>query len=267
VDWGLLGGLLKLGGAAAVAVSLGAYLLQDKLIFFPQPFTELEHGAVAARHPEVADVFLQAADGTRIHGWHVKPRANAPLVLYFGGNAENVAWLLDELPRRDTGTAWLLIDYRGYGASGGAPSERALSADALTWYDYGAKTTSHIFALGRSLGSGVAVRLAAERKLDGLILVAPFDSLAAVGQAHYPYLPVRALLKHRFDSLALAPKLDVPLLCIVATHDEIIPPEHAKRLFDAWSGPKRLVELAAGHNDIDQQRDYWPSVRRFIAGR
>ena len=263
----MLGGLLKLGGAAAVAVSLGAFLLQDKLIFFPRPFTEPEHRAIAARHADVADVFLQAADGTRIHAWHIKSQANAPLVLYFGGNAENVAWLIDELPRRDTGASWLLIDYRGYGASGGAPSERALNADALTWYDYGAGRNSHIFALGRSLGSGVAVRLATERRLEALILVAPFDNLAAVGQRHYPYLPVRLLLTHRFDSLALAPQLDVPLLCIVATHDEVIPPEHAKRLFDAWHGPKRLVELAAGHNDIDEHPAYWPSVRSFLAAR
>ena len=262
----MLGGLLKLGGVAAVGLSLGVYLLQDKLIFFPQPFAEPEHRAIAARHPNVADVFLQAADGTRIHAWHFKA-ANAPLVLYFGGNAENVAWLLDELPRHDTGAAWLLVDYRGYGASAGAPSERELNADALIWYDYGATTTSHIFALGRSLGSGVAVRLATERKVDGLILVAPFDSLAAVGAHHYPYLPVRLLLKHRFDSLALAPNLKVPLLCIVATHDAVIPAEHAKRLFDAWAGPKRLVELAAGHNDIDHHPAYWPSVRAFLAAR
>ena len=111
------------------------------------------------------------------------------------------------------------------------------------------------------------MRLATERQLDGLILAAPFDSLAAVGAHHYPYLPVRLLLKHRFDSLALAPKLKVPLLCIVATHDAVIPAEHAKRLFDAWAGPKRLVELAAGHNDLDHHPDYWPSVRAFLAAR
>lgn len=259
--------MLKLGGAAAVALSLGVYFLQDKLIFFPRPLTEFEHRAIAAAHADVADVFLQADDGTRIHAWHVKSRANAPLVLYFGGNAENVSWMLDELPRHATDAAWLLIDYRGYGSSAGAPSERALNADAVAWYDYGAKTASHMFALGRSLGSGVAVRLAAERKLDGVLLVAPFDSLAAVGKRHYPYLPVQLLLKHRFDSLALASQLDVPLLCIVATHDEVIPAEHAKRLFEAWHGPKRLVEMAAGHDDIDRNPDYWPRVRAFVAGR
>ena len=105
MDWGLLGALLKLGTAVAVAVPLAAYLLQDKLIFQPQPLAEPQRQAIAARHPDVADTFLQAADGTRLHAWHIKSAPGAPLVLYFGGNAEEVSWLLDELPRRDTGAA------------------------------------------------------------------------------------------------------------------------------------------------------------------
>src|SRR5207249_8029280 len=131
-----------------------AYLMQDKLIFLTRPLPESEHRAIAARHREVADVFLQAADGTRVHAWHVKTKSaeHARLALYFGGNAEEVSWMLDELPRRKAVTEWLLVDYRGYGASRGAPSERALNDDALLWYDYAAKLGSEqIVALGRSL--------------------------------------------------------------------------------------------------------------------
>jgi pimeloyl-ACP methyl ester carboxylesterase len=266
MEWGLLV-LVKLGVALALAVPLAAYLMQDKLIFQARPLSELERQAIAARHPQVADIFLQAADGTRLHAWHIKAIAGAPLVLYFGGNAEEVSWLLDELPRRHTGAAWLLVDYRGYGSSGGAPSEQSLTNDALAWYDRFADSSPRIFAFGRSLGSGVAVRLAAERPLAGVVLVAPFDSMVDVAKHHYPYLPVGLLLKHRFDSLSLAPKITVPLLCIVATHDEVIPPEHAKRLYDAWGGPKQWVELAAGHNSTDNHPDYWPSIRAFLAAR
>ncbi|HEY3075102.1 MAG TPA: alpha/beta hydrolase [Burkholderiales bacterium] len=265
MDWGLLGALVKLGAAVAVAVPLAAYLLQDKLIFQPQPLAEPQRQAIAARHPDVADTFLQAADGTRLHAWHVQGPAGAPLVLYFGGNAEEVSWMLEQLPQGAAG--WLLIDYRGYGSSGGAPSERSLSADALAWYDRFAPANSQIFAFGRSLGSAVAVRLASERPLAGLILVAPFDSLAEVGKHHYPFLPVGLLLKHRFDSLSLAPKIAAPLLCVVAAHDEVIPVAHAKRLYDAWAGPKRWIEFAAGHNSIDHHPDYWPSIRAFLAAR
>ena len=127
--------LVKLGAAVVLGVSLAAYLMQDKLIFLPRPLTDEQHRAIAARHPDVGDVFLQSADGARVHAWHVKVKSadNAPLALYFGGNAEGVSWMLDELPRRELVTEWLLIDYRGYGASGGAPSERALNDDALLW--------------------------------------------------------------------------------------------------------------------------------------
>src|SRR6267142_1304395 len=249
MDFGSLAALVKLIAALAVAVPLTAYVMQDKLIFQTRPRSEQERQAIAARHPQVADTFLQAADGTRLHAWHFQAAPDAPLVLYFGGNAEEVSWLLDELPRRDTGAAWLLV------------------ADALAWHERFAPTSPRIFAFGRSLGSGVAVRLAAERPLAGLVLVAPFDSMVEVGKRHYPFLPVSWLLKHRFDSLSLAPKVTAPLLCIVATHDEVIPAEHAKRLYDAWGGPKQWVELAATHNSIDGHPDYWPAIRAFLAAR
>src|SRR5437899_441121 len=98
MDFGSFAVLIKIVATVAVAVPLTAYLMQDKLIFQPRPLAEAEHAAIAARHPEVADIFLQAADGTRLHAWHVKSRPESPLVIYFGGNAEEVSWLLDELP-------------------------------------------------------------------------------------------------------------------------------------------------------------------------
>jgi len=267
MDPGSLSALIKIVAAVVVAVPLTAYLMQDKLIFQPRPMAEAERQTIAARHPEFADPFLQAADGTRLHAWHIKSKPDAPLVLYFGGNAEEVSWMLDEIPRQETGANWLLVDYRGYGASGGTPSEQSLESDAVAWYDRFAPTNKRIVAFGRSLGSGVAVHLAAERKLDAIILIAPFDSMVEVGKRHYPFLPVTWLLRHRFDSLSLAPKLDVPFLCVVATRDEVIPAEHAKRLYDAWGGPKKWLELVASHNSIDGHPDYWPSIRSFLAAR
>jgi pimeloyl-ACP methyl ester carboxylesterase len=175
--------------------------------------------------------------------------------------------MLDQLAyRKTTSAAWLLVDYRGYGASGGAPSEEAFAADALAWYDFAAKESSRIYAFGRSLGSGVAVRMAAERRIDGMILVTPYDSMTAVARHHYPLLPVGVLLRHRFDSLALAPKMAAPLLCIAATNDEVVPIDHARRLYDAWAGPKRWLQIAAGHNSTDDQPEYWPAIEAFLAG-
>jgi len=267
MDFGSLAALIKVLAAVVVAVPLTAYLMQDKLIFQPRPLAEPERQAIATRHPEVADIFLQAADGTRLHAWHLKSAPGAPLVIYFGGNAEEVSWMLDELPRHGSGASWLLVDYRGYGSSGGTPSEQSLESDAAAWYDHFAATSPRIVAFGRSLGSGVAVHLAAERRLEGIVLIAPFDSMVQVGKRHYPLLPVDWLLRHRFDSISLAPKLTTPLLCIVATHDEVIPAEHAQRLYEAWAGPKKMVALAAGHNSIDGHPDYWPSIRAFLSAR
>jgi uncharacterized protein len=235
------------------------YLAQDSLIFFPQPVPEARRAQIASQRP-VESVFIDAEDGTRLHAWHVK---GDPLVMYFGGNAEEVSWMLDDAVRRAPGTGWLLVDYRGYGSSGGKPSEKALVADALRWYDRFPENRRYLF--GRSLGSGVAVQLAAQRPVAGVILVAPFDSLVEVGKHHYPVLPVGLLLRHRFDSASVAPKIMAPLLCIVAARDEIIPAVHAQRLYDAWGGPKQLITLeGAGHNSTDNHANYWPSIAAFI---
>ena len=272
MDPSSFGVLVTLVAALAFGTPLAAYVLQDKLIFQQRPLSEAEHRAVAQRHPEAADIFLQSEDGTRLHAWHVKGAPEAPLVLYFGGNAEEVSWMLDQLRERaaaaeEPRAAWLLVDYRGYGASEGAPSEQALTADALAWYDRFAGSSARVYAFGRSLGSGVAVQLAAARRLDGVVLVAPFDSLVQVGKRHYPLLPVGLLLKHRFDSLARAPGITAPLLCIAAAQDEVIPPQHARRLFDAWAGAKRWVEVPGLHNEMDRQPEFWPSIGAFLAAR
>jgi len=254
---------LDFGLGALALVVLGfpllMYLAQDSLIFHPQRLPEAQRIAVAQKS-NVESVFLDAADGTRLHAWHVK---GEPLILYFGGNAEEVSWMLDSVARRTPGIGWLLVDYRGYGASGGSPSEKNLVADALRWYDTYKVNKTYVF--GRSLGSGVAVQLAAARPLAGVILVAPFDSLVEVAKHYYPFLPVNWMLKHRFDSVALAPKISAPLLCIVATQDEIIPAQHSKRLFEAWGGDKQWVGLVgAGHNSTDNAANYWDSIIAFL---
>lgn len=264
---GLIASALKIVLAVALGLPLVVYLAQDGLIFYRQPLSEARRADIVKRYPAVEEILLNTEDGTRLHAWHV--RAPGPLVLYFGGNAEEVSWMIKGAAA-GPGVGWLLMNYRGYGASEGSPSERALVADAKTLYDHaltlpgvGAK---RIYAFGRSLGSGVAVALAAERPLAGVILASPFDSLAAVAKRYYWYLPVDLLLRHRFDSIALAPALKQPLLCLIAERDEIIPPVHGERLFDAWGGAKRKVMLRqASHNTTDAHPLFWPSVREFLA--
>jgi pimeloyl-ACP methyl ester carboxylesterase len=252
--------------AVAVGVPLLVYLAQDALIFLRQPLAEARRAQIA-RQADVAEVWITAGDGTRVHAWHLK--AGPALVLYFGGNAEEVSWMLEVARAETPGVSWLLADYRGYGLSAGSPSQKALVHDALALYDRAAALpgvdAKRIHLLGRSLGSGVAVALAAERPVAGLMLVTPFDSLLAVAQRYYWFLPVRWMLRHPFDSIALAPRLDTPLLCLIAEHDEVIPPEHAERLFASWRGPKRKVLLpGVGHNTVDDAQRFWPAIREFL---
>jgi fermentation-respiration switch protein FrsA (DUF1100 family) len=194
-----------------------------------------------------------------------------PLVIYFGGNAEEVSHMA-ALASRFPGWALLAVNYRGYGGNAGKPSERAFFADALSVYDWAASRVDvlpeRIVALGRSIGSGVAVYLAAKRSLCGVVLVTPYDSLRAVAQRHYPYLPVALLLKHPFDSVSRAPAISTPLLVIAAARDSVIPPEHARALFAKWHGPKIWRESQdSGHNDLDGDPGYWAAIAAFLADR
>ena len=243
--------------ALVLAVPVALYVGQDRLIFHPQPESP-------NAFPGAESVFMQTRDGTRLHAWHL---AGSPLVLYFGGNAEEVSWMLRRAAQQAPGIGWLLVDYRGYGLSAGSPSEVALSSDAIEWFDYAKEKLEarQVVLFGRSLGSGVAVQLAAARAVDGVILVTPYDSMTSVASHHYPYLPVSWMLKHPFDSLARAPAIAAPLLCLVAERDQVIPVVHSKRLFEAWKGPKRWVELSgAGHNSTDDVPAFWQAIREFL---
>ena len=249
-----------------IGLPLVVYALQDRLLFHPYPLHESQRAELRKRFPTVEEVFLDS-NGQKIHAWHVRAPAGAPLILYFGGNAEDVSGMLEDALTQAPGVGWLLVSYRGYGASEGSPSAAGMIEDALQWHDHAVKEFKprQVFVFGRSLGSGAAVQLAAQRPLAGVVVVTPFDNLAAVAKRHYWYLPVDLLLRHRFDSIQLASKIAAPLLCIAAEQDVVIPPEHARRLFDAWGGPKQWLLLAgAGHNSTDGVPAFWQAVTAFL---
>ena len=209
------------------------------------------------------------ATGSR-SGWLVKPADTiAPLLVYFGGNAEEVSWLI-AMAHRFEGRAIALVNYRGYGESTGRPSEAALLADAVAVYDaFVARSDvngTQTAVMGRSLGSGVAVHVAAHRAVDRVVLVSPYDSIAAVGAAHFPSMLVRVVLIDRYDSATQAPAIKTPLLAIAGTRDDIIPIEHSRRLYALWGGDKHWLELpGAGHNDLQDHPQYWPAIATFAA--
>lgn len=253
--------------AVLLGVPAAAWFAQERLIFFPQPVVSTAHLPVEAKPLEIV-----ATDGTRLRGWMRRADAvPAPVVLYFGGNAEEVSGTLVD-PRWPRDWTIVAVNYRGYGTSEGAPGETALVADALAIHDAVAARPDvdarRIVAFGRSLGTGVAVKLGAARPLAGVILVSPFDSLVALGRTHYPWLPVSVLLRHRFDSGADAGRIQAPLLAIVADRDSIIPHERSRALYDAWAGPKSwLVVPAADHNTLSVPDAFWNGVAGFLGAR
>ncbi len=257
--------------AAFVLLHALLYFAQNRLIFFPQPLAEAVRAAVHRAVPDAEEISLPTADGHRLHGWFVPNGAvggQAPALIYFGGNAEEVSPLALQAAQLG-GISFVLFNYRGYGLSTGEPGEKALFEDALEIYDRIASLPQvdrkRIVVMGRSLGSGVATYLASRRPVAAVVLVTPYDSLAAVARTHYPYLLTGLLLRHAFDSAARARTIDAPMLALIAGGDTIIPPKHGEALAKAWRGPAAAVVLpGVGHDDISLHPGYWKAIRDFL---
>lgn len=265
-----LSAVARLAGVlvAAYAAIAGALFVGQEALLFPG------HAAgapvVQPAGWSLVDIHLDAPDGVRLRGHLVKPPGPpAPLLIYYGGNAEWSGALATEVAGWGA-RAVLLMDYRGYGSSDGTPSEASLVADALAAYDLATQRPdvagTQVALVGRSLGSGVAVQVAAARRAQAVVLVTPFDSVRALAQARYPWLPVGWLLRHPFDSLARAGTVTAPALLLVAAEDRVIPPAHAWRLADAWGGPVERVAFAGrGHDDLAAEPGYARSIAAFLA--
>ncbi len=234
------------------------YVYQRRLIYYP---VALDPGFVA--EPIVVD-----NQGTRLQGWVLNP-GQRKAVIYFGGNSEMITHRRGFFEDVFRDYSVYLINYRGYGDSEGSPSEVGLFSDALAIYDQLSPRHASISAYGRSLGSGVAVYLAARRPLEKLILLTPYDSVAAVAQKIYPMFPVRYLIKDRFDSAALAPEIEAPVLITSAEHDREIKLSHTLALKQRFTrAPLDYMMISgAAHNNIVDFPDYREAVRGFVSSR
>jgi fermentation-respiration switch protein FrsA (DUF1100 family) len=215
-------------------------------------------------------VAIEARDGTRLSGVLARPEGGKPpLVIYFGGNAEEVTAYATQAPETYGARAALFVNYRGYGASAGRPSESALVSDAAEIYDWAARRSdidaSRIALHGRSLGTGVAVQLAAARPAKCVVLTSPFASALDVAREMYPWLPVAWLLRHPFDSGAHAQKLRAPVLIVSGSADTLIRPHHSEKLAKLWGGKVERVSLEGfGHNDLDLHPGYAKAIGAFL---
>jgi fermentation-respiration switch protein FrsA (DUF1100 family) len=247
LKWLLIVVVLGYGGLLALM-----YVFQRSLMYFPDP---TRTSPAAAGLPQAEEITLTSSDGETLVAWYVPPRDTKPVVIYFQGNAEGLAervgrftWLTAD------GNGLLALCYRGYCGSTGKPSASGLIRDAMAAYDFvrARFPARRIVLFGESLGTGVAVALAAEREIGALILDAPYTSIADVGAAAYPFAPVRWLLKDSFRSDQRIARVKAPLLMLHGARDNIVPIAFGEKLFSLANQPKHMVRFPlGGHVNLD----------------
>jgi hypothetical protein len=242
--------LLLLAAYAAMIFLL--YVNQRHLIYFPHHFSPPPADAGV---PEMQVVTLETTDGLALKAWYRPPtRPELPTIVYFHGNAGHIG-LRGRIvkPFLEAGYGVLLVTYRGYSGNPGEPYEEGLYQDGRAAIDFLQRRSTPdacMVLYGESIGTGVAVQLATEYRVGALILQSPFTSLGDVGQLHYPFFPVKWLIKDSFNSLKKANQIHSPTLVLYGHRDDIIPSQLSIQLFEALPAPKRLAPLAdVGHND------------------
>jgi hypothetical protein len=242
------------------------YVAQRSLMYFP----DTAHVVPAeAGLPEAEEVPLTAADGVHVTAWHVPPRDAKPVIVYFHGNGGALRFRVARFRRLIAdGVGLVALEYRGYGGSAGSPSEQGLIADAQAAYRFaaGRYPSQQLVLWGESLGSGVAIALAAERPVGRMIVEAPFTSAVALGARHYWYLPVSLLMKDQFRSDLRISNVTAPVMIMHGVHDRVVPYAMGEQLFDLANKPKHFVRfLDGGHEDLDDNGAL-DAVARFLAG-
>ena len=255
--------------ALFAALFLGLRWYEQKSVYYPE--RDIHQTPRDAGLP-FEEVKLSTADGETIHGWWVPSgKRDAPVLLFFHGNGGNVSHRLEKLAVfRGVGANTLIIDYRGYGRSSGTPSERGIYRDALAAYGWLTQAQGvdpkRIVVYGESLGSAVAVHLASEAPTGGVIVESGFTSVTDIAQKMFPFLPVRWILKHKFNSIDKVHRINAPLLILHSRQDELFEMSHPERLLGAAQSPKRLVEMEGGHNDafLVSADTYRAAIAQFL---
>ncbi|WP_158882883.1 alpha/beta hydrolase [Rhodanobacter sp. L36] len=199
-----------------------------------------------------------------LRGWVLNP-GRPKALLYFGGNGERIEDRRDDIARWFPDRTVYLLPYRGYAMSGGEPTEDALVHDAQALFDEAARHHTNVAVIGRSLGSGVAVQLAAHRPVERLVLVTPFDSMLRVAQTQYPFAPVRWLLKDRYESSRYAVLIRCPVLVLRADDDLLVTADRTASLVASFPiTPQQVVIEGEGHNTIQDDPEYERALKSFL---
>jgi uncharacterized protein len=246
LKWLLIIVLVGYGG-----LLLLVYLGQRALQYFPE---RARTPPAAAGLPEAEEVVLDSSGGERVIVWHIPPRGEKPMVLYFHGNGGSLRWRVDRFRALAAdGTGLIALSYRGYGGSSGRPTEKGLIDDALAAYAFAAARypASQLALWGESLGTGVAVALAAQKPVGRIVLESPFTSIADIAAQIYWFFPVRLLIKDSFRSDLLIGTVTAPFLILHGDKDSIVPIALGDQLYKLITAPKRFVRFpGAGHNEL-----------------
>ncbi|HUZ92243.1 MAG TPA: alpha/beta hydrolase [Methylocella sp.] len=251
--------------AAYVLAIVGLTVFQRRLQYFPdRRLTELAQTGMSGGE----ELRLTTTDGETLIAWYFPPKDGRPLILYFHGNG---GALVDRVPRFRMFTACgyglLAVSYRGYGGSSGSPTQSGLMQDGEAAYRE-ARARGYdgdrIVLMGASLGTGVAIALAATREAAALVLEAPYLSALDVAYAHYPIFPVRWLMLDQFHSDLVIRDVHVPILMVHGEEDDVIPISSAKRLFELANEPKAFVSVPGGGHLVLGSADVFPRVCEWI---
>lgn len=258
--------VLAAGALIYLVAAAGMFVLQRQLQYFPSRHNP---APAALGLADVAVAALVTPDGESLVLWYAPAAAGQPTILYFQGNGGEIADRADRLAAyRAAGFGVAFLSYRGYGGSTGSPTETGLLTDARTAYDWLAARgipPEKIALVGESLGTGIAVRLAAERPVGAVVLGAPYATAVGVAADIYPWLPVRLLMKDQFRSIDHIGAVTAPLLILHGTDDRVIPFASGDALFAAANDPKTFVALpGAGHEALYQPAT-WAEETAFLA--
>jgi uncharacterized protein len=256
--------IIAVSGYLALVALL--YVTQRSMLFHPPAIRMPSPRAIL---PEAEEAVLDTDDGEKVIVWHVPPRGDKPVVMYFPGNAELIASRVARYRAlMADGIGVIALSYRGYGGSTGTPTETGLHRDAAAAYAFAVARykPDRIVLWGHSLGTGVAVKLAAEKPIARLILEAPYSSTADVAAARFPFAPVRWLMKDQFHSDQWIAAVTAPILIMHGARDGAVPIRFGERLFALAHEPKRFIRYdEGGHNDLDDCGGD-AAARAFIAG-
>jgi uncharacterized protein len=260
----ILIGFVALLLAAYLGIVALVYFGQRSLQYFPDttPRTPQEVGAVG-----FTEVDLKQGTGERLVAWYKPAPANTPTILYFHGNGGSVSSRANKIAAYGKDFGLFAADYRGYGGNSGTPIEDGIIADAFLAYDWLIKQgvkANDIFLLGESLGTGVAVQVAAAKPVRAMALEAPYANIVDIGAERYWFLPVRLLMQDQYKSSLHIGEYRGPLFIIHGTADRVVPFKHGRKLFDLANEPKHFVEVEGAGHEMIGNADIWQKVLAFF---